>query len=671
MDRRTFSKLAGMATIGMQAPGLRLSAQVAEERGLPGSEAIPDHTFKALTSRVGFYRDVVNVGVLRSSGKCLLIDSGEASILDAAHKLGLGTIDWVLYTHYHRDQCSGASLMKKHGVKIAVPASEARFFNDATNFWLNSDRWLYHRFDFRPEAFVLRESVSTDRALNPGETFEWEGFQIQTVPTPGHTDGSLTYIVEIDGEKIAFTGDLIYGPGQVWQFYSYQKKFAGIPRDYQSLGGGMFEVETSLDLVLSSKPTMFVPSHGLVMKDPKQAVDLLWENLEPAMKNYFSLVAWRVHEREGVDGYKRIDVQPPYNVPMPPPLPATLPKWVHRAITTSWYIQAEDKSIFVFDCGHVNALAEYDRMVKSGEVSAIDGVWISHYHDDHVISINDLRRQYGTKVYAQKELVDILERPTAYSLPCIYPESIHVNHALSDGEVFHWKGYKMTGFYYPGQTIYHDGLLVEHDGENVFMNGDAFINWGLEDDCIYNRCFLGKDGANYGFEKCARLLLKLKPQVLLAAHYGAVPFSPEYLEAAIETLQERSKLFNKVFPWDDCNFGIDPTWIRAYPYRQTILKGQEVVIEVRAFNHSDSPRRLWATLRVPEGWQPGKSGSTIIPAHSEGTVRLTAVASKNPANSLEVLGVAVQFDDRRLGEFTEAIVDYLDPMQIGCSSLEA
>src|ERR1035438_5739576 len=72
---------------------------------------------EAITEQVSIYRDVVNVGIIRKNGKTLLIDSGDASILREAEALGLGSIDRVLYTHYHRDLCSGVPQLKKAGVK--------------------------------------------------------------------------------------------------------------------------------------------------------------------------------------------------------------------------------------------------------------------------------------------------------------------------------------------------------------------------------------------------------------------------------------------------------------------------------------------------------------------------------------------------------------------------
>jgi glyoxylase-like metal-dependent hydrolase (beta-lactamase superfamily II) len=75
-------------------------------------------------------------------------------------------------------------------------------------------------------------------------------------------------------------------------------------------------------------------------------------------------------------------------------------------------------------------------------------------------------------------MLDIIENPTAYNMPCLFPESIRVDRILEDREPFEWKDFRMTAYYFPGQTLFHAGLLVEKDGLKVFLSGDAFCNWG-------------------------------------------------------------------------------------------------------------------------------------------------------------------------------------------------
>jgi len=622
-------------------------------------------SLESLTPHVGLFHDNVNVGVIRSHDKAILIGSGDGNILEAAKNLGINSIDWVLYTDHHRDQCEGAARLKQAGVKIAVPAAEARFFRNATDIWQGADTILYDRMNFRPDLFILRSSVEPDRELQPGESFHWEGLDIQVVPTPGPTDDSVSYLMDIDGQKLAFTGDLIFGPGKLWNFYMLQKRFPGMRGDYWGFGGAAPELMASLDVVLSHRPAKLVPLHGVVMNDPPDAVGELKENIHAGMANYLTLAAWRIYFSgkfhdvpENVTLPDNSRPAPDLDVPMLPALPLPqAPSWLHFAASTSWYIQADDGTIFLLDCGFYPVIDALAQLKKNGTIKGIDGIWITHYHDDHNQSVNAVRREYGAKLYLQKELQDIFENPYAYSMPALTPQSIHVDHPLSEGEVINWKGYKMTGYYFPGQTIFHDGLLIEHDGTRIFMTGDSYADFGIDDYCSYNRNFVGKDEP--GYEKCFRLLLKLKPDLLVASHWGPQPYSDEYMQKGLKLLEERRALFSVLFPWDDPNFGLDPAWVRAYPYRQFILPGQRVTIEARVYNHGGTPRQALAELRAPSGWRVERAAPVTIPAHTEGKVRLTAIAPEHPPIRREVLGLAVRFDGHNLGEIAEALVDYL------------
>jgi len=49
--------------------------------------------FEALTPHVGIYHEVINVAVIRSHGKSLLIGSGDGAVLEAAKNLGINSIE--------------------------------------------------------------------------------------------------------------------------------------------------------------------------------------------------------------------------------------------------------------------------------------------------------------------------------------------------------------------------------------------------------------------------------------------------------------------------------------------------------------------------------------------------------------------------------------------------
>ena len=665
MNRRQFVQLVGLAGPTLALPSLSPLGETANQT--THSTAAE---FEIVSRHVLVHRDVINVSVIEQDGKCILINSGDGSILEVLKSYGLASPEWVLYTDHRLEHCASAGELKTRGIKIAVPASEAPFFHAAQEFWKNADQFIDHRYDFRPDLSVLRTSVQPDQLLEIGSTFRWRGLELKVIATPGFSDGGVSYVVNIDGQRLAFTGNLLTGAGQLSNVYDLQKPFPGMRGNlaaghggYWGFGGGLPDVKKSLEDLLVERPAMLIPSHGERIGDPTAVASLLRANIDEAMENYLALTAWRLYfkDQDVITGFRNVPMLPAPDTPI-------APSWLQRLeehplspdfplLMTSWYVKADDGSIFLFDCGYPPIAAALNDLVQAGAIKGVDGVWISHYHDDHVTSVNEIRRRYQSKVYAQREMQDILENPTAYQMPCLFPESIHVDHPLSEGEVIEWKGYRMTAFYFPGQTLYHGGLLVEHNGERLFLSGDSFANFGIDDYCAQNRNFLGIDEP--GYRRCIDLLLRLKPDMLIGAHKGPTPFTPENLRKAATLLEQRTILFGKLFPWDNPNFGLDPYWVRAHPFRQKAFPGQIVTIEARIFNHSASTKSASASLEASSGWSLTKPERNTIPAHTEGSIRLTAKAPDNPVNSRDVLGLAIRFDGKNLGETAVAIVDYL------------
>lgn len=125
----------------------------------------------------------------------LLADSGskEAILIDPVFEqarrdkaligeLGLKLL-YTLDTHVHADHVTGASLLRKHlGSKIALGAASG--------------------------------AEGADLYLKPGDRVHFGGRYVEARPTPGHTSGCMTYV--LDDQSMAFTGDalLIRGCGR-------------------------------------------------------------------------------------------------------------------------------------------------------------------------------------------------------------------------------------------------------------------------------------------------------------------------------------------------------------------------------------------------------------------------------------------------------------------------
>ena len=96
---------------------------------MPFTEIAPD---------VFRWTDTCNVWVIRDGAAAILIDLGDASVLDALPQIGVTSVEWVLFTHHHREQCQGFPKLAGHsacrGVKIAAPAAERDLFEKPLAF---------------------------------------------------------------------------------------------------------------------------------------------------------------------------------------------------------------------------------------------------------------------------------------------------------------------------------------------------------------------------------------------------------------------------------------------------------------------------------------------------------------------------------------------------------
>ena len=55
------------------------------------------------------------------------------------------------------------------------------------------------------------EGVKIDRILKAGDVIEWEGYKLHIDWMPGQTEFGNCLWLELDGKRIAFTGDNLFG----------------------------------------------------------------------------------------------------------------------------------------------------------------------------------------------------------------------------------------------------------------------------------------------------------------------------------------------------------------------------------------------------------------------------------------------------------------------------
>ncbi len=171
----------------------------------PGAEPILPHLYRVA--------DTCNSYCIVSERRGLLIDCGAGAPTRLRESMGISDFDACLFTHHHRDVCQGAPLLAKMGVPLLVPEHERHLFEDAELHWLT--RRVYDSYNDRSTYNSLVEAVPVAESLEDYSTYPWRDYELRILATPGHTWGSQSFLVEIDGQRVAFVGDLLRDGGRL------------------------------------------------------------------------------------------------------------------------------------------------------------------------------------------------------------------------------------------------------------------------------------------------------------------------------------------------------------------------------------------------------------------------------------------------------------------------
>jgi glyoxylase-like metal-dependent hydrolase (beta-lactamase superfamily II) len=588
-----------------------------------------------------------NVGILRNGDRALLIDCGDGHVSETLRRLGVAYIDQIVFTHHHRDSASGIGALATNATKVGAPAGERTWFEAVETFW-NDPQYRWHLYNLHPHNLMLAESVAVHETYQDGESFRWGGAQITVLETPGHTDGSVSYLVAVDGQRFAFCGDTIYDVGQIWELYSLQK--GETTTDYHGFLGDRKRLLASLEKILAHKPDVLIPTHGNIMAAPRLAVDALAARLDECYDRYVAISALRFYFPAMFETY----TERPGHMLIRPGLP--VPPFL-RHYGTTWVIIADNGEAFVMDCGSQTVIDALRQLQAEGEITEVTACWVTHYHDDHVDAMPQFQEAFPCFTVADRVVAHVIEQPQAFRLPCISPAVVRLDRRTQDGETWTWNEFRVTAYHFPGQTYYHGGLLVEGHGLRLFFSGDSFTPAGIDDYCAGNRNLLG---AGVGYDRCLALLAELKPTHIFNCHVNeAFAFTAEEIYWMRQNLAGREQLYGELFPWDHPNFGMDEHWVRCEPYEQVVRPGETVKLAVVITNHSDSARIVQAQPILPRAWQTDMSAQSVTaPPQSEVKIQFTFAVplSKSPTECV-VIPIALVYDGDALGQWREAILN--------------
>ena len=561
----------------------------------------------------------------------------------------------VLLTHARRDLTWAAAAAIRNGAEPIYPERERELFEAPGAFWSRLTTARFHDYA-QAGTKVPTAPVGKGRAVKGGDALTLDGLRIEVLDTPGYTAGAVSYLFEQGGRRFAATGDLIYGEGQLYDLYSLQDAVPEAKaRGYHGYAARAADLIASLRLIAARRPDVLIPARGPLITNPQQAIEKLIQRLQVVLRSHFSTDALRWYwgdDNLRLRAGKMLDHQMPDWMPMAEQ--SKLPEWV-VPISNSRLILSRDGAAFLVDAGYRQIRSKLESLRAEGRFSKLEGIWITHYHDDHTDYAAEVAQSFSAPIHYTARLGEILENPAAFRMPCLTTNPIRNQSPEPDGRTQRWHEFELTYFDFPGQTLYHGGLRVRKDsGETLFFVGDSFSPTGMDDYSQQNRNFL-REGAGYLY--CLNLLEREASTAwLINQHIEPMfRFSPDQFKRMRDEIARRTEALGALFPWPDLNFGTDESWAHIYPYGTEAKPGQAVRLEVRIFNHSANRETFGASWNLPPGWKLLRSGESIVLApRSEGKI----TAEFLPAGGgLHTVTADVTFGKRRLREWAEALID--------------
>lgn len=547
---------------------------------------------------------------IQSASGAYAITSGDEAILfdccmgaaRALYGMGIKKIRTVYLTSHDRTSCCG--LYEMPGVPVFASAGTRRLLENAENLWSGNNGTRYHMVDFDPQKNIPCSNIKTAGTVSGGDVITWNGWTVEVVATPGFSQHDVSYFLSRDGRRLCVCGKLLCKGGKLRGLFLLQQRHDTQVCGYHGFMEGLGSLRGSLDKIKHAD--MLLPVYGEPENDPYGTVETFTDNSDRYMRLYSEVSALNFYFPDYLK--RNTDYKPAFRAQSVP-----LPDFIkYIPGTTSFAVISGDKAAFLVDCSMESCLAFLDAEISAGEIASVDFCWISHYHHDHVEELNSLTAKYGCPVYVDDSFADILRYPEKYYLTCLSERAADVT-PIRHNTKRQWHEFTLTFFHFPGQTLYHGGLLLEGNGLKVFFSGDSFAPTGFDDYCSWNRNFL-REGT--GYFQCLDLLEELKPDMILNQHQseGFVYTDDQYSCLRNNLIKRKEALRNLVC--GNADEELDPLAVRCFPYGTETHPGALITVRVYFTGHGDTAYSAYAEPWLPEGWtvQPESAPVEAFPS---------------------------------------------------------
>lgn len=219
-----------------------------------------------------------NVFLLTNGHSDILVDTSSGFMWNTLQKrlkeLRIDRINLLVLTHSHFDHAANAAKIKDiYKARVMIHRTETQYLGTGDNILPTGTnyltKFLVRIFAERMKSFALYQPCRFDFAVDDYFSLTNFGFNAYLMHTAGHTQGSISLIID---NEIALVGDTMFGIFRGTVFPPFASDVSQLMNSWEKL--------------LKTDCKLFIPSHGsgnlrsLVEKDFKKRISIRKKDLK-------------------------------------------------------------------------------------------------------------------------------------------------------------------------------------------------------------------------------------------------------------------------------------------------------------------------------------------------------------------------------------------------------
>jgi len=200
-----------------------------------------------------------------------LVDAGGGGDVDRlvrnieAEGIDPSCVSHLLLTHCHSDHAGGAfGLRERLGCRVCIEEGEARIVESGSDDDLGLD--AAREGGFYPQDYRFTH-CPVDFRLRNGDTISCGDREFKAIHVPGHSKGSMCFLVDLDEGRALFSGDVVFPGGRIFINNLPSSDLS----DYRRTIGRLAALEVD----------MLFPAHGVFrLSGGQRDIDTVIENLQ-------------------------------------------------------------------------------------------------------------------------------------------------------------------------------------------------------------------------------------------------------------------------------------------------------------------------------------------------------------------------------------------------------